>query len=205
MYRFYKADVPAQLKSGPKTVSLVKGTTFKLEGDEVILDGVIYPVKPSMLAELKTRSTTVKPKKEYKTKDEFLDLHGIDIADTFARRLARVKFGKTVQIKHGFKDGKAFAWFPYRLSVGEVRVTLSFNMNVFALSVWSSQTVKIDDTEDWELLKQFAKKFVSWLKAKYQLSFSKRQYRTSTLANVRFVDGSVTSGRVRSYILNWSQ
>lgn len=205
MYRFYKADVPAVLKSGPKTVSLVKGTTFKLEGDEVILDGVIYPVKPSMLTELKKRSTLLKPKKEYKTKDEFLDLHGIDIADTLARRLARVKFGKEVQIKHGYKDNKAFAWFPYRLPVGEVRVVIAFNMNVLALSVWSSKTVKIDDTEDWELLKQFVKKFMSWLKAKYQIEFSKRQYRTSTLANVRFVDGSVTSGRVRSYIMNWSQ
>ena len=205
MYRFYKADVPAQLKSGPKTISLVKGTTFKLEGDKVILDGVIYPVKPSMVAELKKRSTFVKPARAFKTKDEFLDLHGIDIADTLARRLARVKFGKAVQIKHGFKDGKAFVWFPYRLPVGEVRITIMFNMNVFALSAWSSQTVKIEETEDWEVLKQFAKKFVSWLKSKYQLSFSKRQYHTSILSNVRFVDGSVTSGRVRSYIMNWSQ
>lgn len=205
MYRFYKADVPAKLKSGPKTIELVRGTTFKLEGDKVVLDGVIYPVKPSMVSELKKRSTLVRPAKSYKSKDEFLDVHGIDIADTLARRLARVKFGKAVKIKHGFQDGKAFAWFPYRLPEGEVRVTITLNMNVFGLSVWSSPTVKINDTEDWEILKQFAKKFASWLKEKYALKFSKRQYRTSILANVRFVDGSVTSGRVRSYLMNWSQ
>lgn len=192
------------MRSGPKKLVLQNGDTFKLDRTDVIVDGVMYAVDPRKVSELRRRSVKIKPSKAFQSKDEFLDLNAIDIAEKLVRSFRSRAYVKDHRLKPYAVLGNAAIWFPYRLDNIEIRLVVAFSLNSVRLSAYYPPTASLQNFAEWEVLKVDFKKFLKWLSATYGLTMGRRKTTNSIVGGIRFIDGSIYSGKIKSYITGWT-
>lgn len=206
--RYYTEDRAARFRSGQKELILRKNDLFRLELFEgrpsVIKDGVVYFVNERLVKELKKRSEIASVQKLFKSRDEFFNLHGIDIEKAAVKNLsAAASLFEGTEVRHNFINHAVyFAFNTYYDQLPEsVTVVYELNSNSISLGVYCHSI----SPSGWSALPKLRAqliKFQSYLTSKYGLRFDKLKYSSATYGNIKVVERPFT-GRVHKFSANW--
>lgn len=198
----YEFERGARLKSGDKELVLKLGDIFRLFEYKgypcVISDGVIYIVKASRVAELKKRSSRLKPKRDHIQKTAKFDIVGHDAEEylvAVSQRLTRS------EIFQDFANGYAYAKFVKRLPNGEVVVWLKLNVHSISASV--NSTFDISGWDFLPTLQRAIRQAAKRLSKEHSVEVSAFKSSKMSVANIKMPDSSTFSGLITSYSANW--
>jgi len=208
--RLYTSDAPALLRAGDKSVTLRRNDQFAVDKEGgrtvVVVRGGAYPVRPSLVPELKRRSAPSKAQIGYQSNFQWINTHGPDIESLLRRKLpSLVKTLGTEDLDSGMSLNSVWAKFStsaYSLPV-RGRVVFTVTPSVIRAGLYLPTNVNIASWEGLPIVEKVFKKFVIFLRDTHGIEVGKYRKSSTRYANVT-VAGTPFTGTAYVFGSQWS-